>query len=360
MARRLSSSVVVGLQSSGDTGHGHAVVRTARSGLNAPLCFGRTPEAACSALARFAWPHCSPCRGLRGLDRRKHRGSGPGELDRTGIGWKPTYCRAPRSCSRSGIRPRHICHRGPRCGQTCRHLESRRPPCRRRTDRSRPGHLCARHRMGDPSDGGSVDRLVRPSRLCQSVRHWVGPGRRPLGGLRVCARVPGDPGSSRASDQDQRTEGYGVGYWRSSASSPPSSWHSSYVSSASALQEDLQGTARYVALHAQSGDVIALPDHAITAAIGYYLASDGRARSPLATTGRSPALRRRIRPLTLSVFVQSPPPPGVGGDGRQWRRHRALREDPLRRRLCAITAETVHRGRHFRSTTSPRTPSRAS
>jgi Bacterial Ig domain len=54
----------------------------------------------------------------------------------------------------------------------------------------------------------------------------------------------------------------------------------SYVSSASAIQEDLQGTARYVALHAQSGDAIALPDHAITAVVGYYLASDSR-RVPL-------------------------------------------------------------------------------
>jgi hypothetical protein len=35
-----------------------------------------------------------------------------------------------------------------------------------------------------------------------------------------------------------------------------------------------------VALHAQSGDVIALPDHAITAVVGYYLASDSR-RVPL-------------------------------------------------------------------------------
>jgi hypothetical protein len=50
----------------------------------------------------------------------------------------------------------------------------------------------------------------------------------------------------------------------------------SYVSSASALQEDLKGSADYVARHAQSGDVIALPDHAITAAISYYLASDNR------------------------------------------------------------------------------------
>jgi Bacterial Ig domain len=49
-----------------------------------------------------------------------------------------------------------------------------------------------------------------------------------------------------------------------------------YLSSASALQEDLQSLARYVAQHAQSGDVIALPDHAITAAVDYYLASDKR------------------------------------------------------------------------------------
>lgn len=49
-----------------------------------------------------------------------------------------------------------------------------------------------------------------------------------------------------------------------------------YVGSASALQEDLQGPARYVAQHAQSGDVIALPDHALTSAIGYYLEKDNR------------------------------------------------------------------------------------
>ena len=49
-----------------------------------------------------------------------------------------------------------------------------------------------------------------------------------------------------------------------------------YVSSASALQEDLQGPARYVAQHVQGGDVIALPDHAVTAAVDYYLANDGQ------------------------------------------------------------------------------------
>jgi hypothetical protein len=49
-----------------------------------------------------------------------------------------------------------------------------------------------------------------------------------------------------------------------------------YLTSASAQQEDLQGPALFAAQHAQHGDVIALPDHAITSAISYYLASDKR------------------------------------------------------------------------------------
>ena len=53
-----------------------------------------------------------------------------------------------------------------------------------------------------------------------------------------------------------------------------------YLSSASALQEDLHGAASYAATNEQNGDVIALPDHAITSAIDYYLASDNR-RMPL-------------------------------------------------------------------------------
>lgn len=92
----------------------------------------------------------------------------------------------------------------------------------------------------------------------------------------------------------------------------------SYVSSASALQEDLQGPARYVAQHAEGGDVIALPDHAITAAIGYYLASDGR-HVPL-----WPQLGVRQRyvegfDLSLHPSSTSPLPPRVwlvtGGNG---------------------------------------------
>jgi hypothetical protein len=44
-----------------------------------------------------------------------------------------------------------------------------------------------------------------------------------------------------------------------------------YVASAVTQQEDLKGPARYAAQHAQSGDAIALPDHAITSAVEYYL-----------------------------------------------------------------------------------------
>ena len=54
----------------------------------------------------------------------------------------------------------------------------------------------------------------------------------------------------------------------------------SYLSSASALQEDLHSAARYAATNRQNGDVLALPDHAITSAVDYYLSSDNR-RMPL-------------------------------------------------------------------------------
>lgn len=49
-----------------------------------------------------------------------------------------------------------------------------------------------------------------------------------------------------------------------------------YIASASGLQEDLESPARYVAAHVEPGDVLALPDHAITAAFTYYLADDAR------------------------------------------------------------------------------------
>ena len=53
-----------------------------------------------------------------------------------------------------------------------------------------------------------------------------------------------------------------------------------YLGSASSLQEDLESPARYAAQLAQNGDVIALPDHAISSVIVYYLAGDKR-RIPL-------------------------------------------------------------------------------
>lgn len=53
-----------------------------------------------------------------------------------------------------------------------------------------------------------------------------------------------------------------------------------FVGSASALQEDLKSPAQYIAENAERGDVIALPDHALTSAVEYYLAADGH-RPPL-------------------------------------------------------------------------------
>ena len=47
-----------------------------------------------------------------------------------------------------------------------------------------------------------------------------------------------------------------------------------YVDAASALQEDLQSPAQYISHHREKGDVIALPDHAITSAVEYYLMRD--------------------------------------------------------------------------------------
>ena len=44
-----------------------------------------------------------------------------------------------------------------------------------------------------------------------------------------------------------------------------------YFGTASAQQEDLQGPAQYAVQHSENGDVIALPDHAITSAVRYYL-----------------------------------------------------------------------------------------
>ena len=47
-----------------------------------------------------------------------------------------------------------------------------------------------------------------------------------------------------------------------------------YFGSASAQQEDLQGPAEYAVEHWQSGDAIALPDHAITSVIRYYVTNN--------------------------------------------------------------------------------------
>jgi hypothetical protein len=78
-----------------------------------------------------------------------------------------------------------------------------------------------------------------------------------------------------------------------------------YLTSASALQEDLRSPARYVAMNAQDGDAIALPDHAISSAIEYYLASENR-NVPL-----WPQLG--VRQQYVEGFDLSLAPPSTGG-----------------------------------------------
>ena len=63
-----------------------------------------------------------------------------------------------------------------------------------------------------------------------------------------------------------------------------------YVGSASALQEDLNSPAQYLARNAQAGDAIAVPDHALTSAIDYYLGEGSSPSSPLAPAWSSAAL----------------------------------------------------------------------
>jgi hypothetical protein len=79
-----------------------------------------------------------------------------------------------------------------------------------------------------------------------------------------------------------------------------------YLSSASALQEDLRSPALYVAMNVRDGDVIALPDHAISSAIEYYLASESRRHIPL-----WPQLG--VRQQYVEGFDLSPAPFSTGG-----------------------------------------------
>jgi uncharacterized membrane protein len=74
------------------------------------------------------------------------------------------------------------------------------------------------------------------------------------------------------------------------------------VSSATSLQEDLQGATRYTVQQQEIGDVVALPDHAISAAVGYYLASDARHISLWPQRG---VQQRYVEGLDLSLHPYS-------------------------------------------------------
>jgi uncharacterized membrane protein len=75
-----------------------------------------------------------------------------------------------------------------------------------------------------------------------------------------------------------------------------------FVNSATSLQEDLQGATRYTVQQQEIGDVVALPDHAISAAVSYYVASGARHISLWPQRG---VQQRYVEGLDLSLHPYS-------------------------------------------------------
>ena len=119
-------------------------------------------------------------------------------------------------------------------------------------------------------------RLLRPSDLFGPVCLRIGPRSGVARCLRVCARVPRDPRPLQRFLSDGTHTDCGAESQRFSGGDSVVLLVIGSLGSASTLQEDLEGPARYAAQHAEQGDVFALPDHAITSVIDYYLASDNR------------------------------------------------------------------------------------
>ena len=77
------------------------------------------------------------------------------------------------------------------------------------------------------------------------------------------------------------------------------------IGSASSLQEDLKGPAEYAAQYWEPGDVIALPDHAITSAIDYYLTN---ARRPILLWPQLGVRQRYVEGFDLVLHPSGPDP----------------------------------------------------
>ena len=77
-----------------------------------------------------------------------------------------------------------------------------------------------------------------------------------------------------------------------------------YLGSATNLQEDLQSPAQYISQHAESRDVVALPDHAITSAVDYYIGDDQR---PIRLWPQLGVRQRYVEGFDLSPHPRSLP-----------------------------------------------------
>ena len=195
-------------------------------------------------------------------------------------------------------------------------------------------------RLGDSPDVDSVNRLVCPSDLFRSVRVRISPRGCLAGGLRLCAHLSESARPSPPVGSDRRPKNANPNSrhrWRGSSCSLGHRLYRIGISTAGRSQ----GSGEYAAQHWEPGDVIALPDHAITSAIDYYLTNDRRPILPLAAAWSSAAICRRVRPLTAPVWARSPQ--SVARLGRQCRRRHTLRKAPRQRGLRHQGLQTVQR-----------------
>lgn len=85
---------------------------------------------------------------------------------------------------------------------------------------------------------------------------------------------------------------------------------------ASTVPEDLQGLAAYIARHARPGDQVILYDHSSTAAVGYYLARDGRSVALWPQVGlRQPLVEAFDLDTSPTVVARAPQRVWVVGEG---------------------------------------------
>ena len=147
----------------------------------------------------------------------------------------------------------------------------------------------------------------------------------------VCVRVFPRRSTQPAIRTAPQTEERRSEWQRSSARWQSSSWPSVISDRHHHCRRICKGPAQYAAQHWQPGDVIALPDHALTSAVDYYLTQRQKADISVAATRSSATICRRARPVAASVRAVSQQSVDRGGRQRVW--GRALRKNPRARGL---------------------------